>query len=91
MAAELLDRMWDVLAHELPSQLTASLGGNPHVAQALGRALIVGHPERRVGRVDHSTARRRCAEMSDRAEMIGWPGRPAPTQTMTRRQRWISD
>ncbi|MEL6982221.1 MAG: J domain-containing protein, partial [Actinomycetota bacterium] len=35
MAAELLDRMWDVLAHELPSQLTASLGGNPHVAQAL--------------------------------------------------------
>lgn len=37
MAAELLDRMWDVLAHELPSQLTASLGGNPHVAQALGR------------------------------------------------------
>lgn len=37
MAAELLDRMWDVLAHELPSQLTASLGGNPHVAQAIGR------------------------------------------------------
>lgn len=37
MTAELLDRMWDVLAHELPSQLTASLGGNPHVAQALGR------------------------------------------------------
>lgn len=37
MAAELLDRMWDVLAHELPSQLTASLGGNPHVAQALQR------------------------------------------------------
>ncbi len=37
MAAELLDRMWDVLAHELPSQLTASLGGNPHVAQLLAR------------------------------------------------------
>lgn len=37
MAAELLDRMWDVLAHELPSQLTSSLGGNPHVAQALTR------------------------------------------------------
>ena len=39
MAAELLDRMWDVLAHELPVQLTASLGGNPHVAQALARHL----------------------------------------------------
>ncbi len=39
MAAELLDRMWDVLAHELPVQLTASLGGNPHVAQALVRDL----------------------------------------------------
>lgn len=37
MAAELLDRMWDVLAHELPVQLTTSLGGNPHVAQALQR------------------------------------------------------
>ena len=37
MAAELLDRMWDVLAHELPAQLTASLGGNPHVASALAR------------------------------------------------------
>ena len=37
MAAELLDRMWDVLAHELPVQLTASLGGNPHVAQLLAR------------------------------------------------------
>ncbi len=37
MAAELLDRMWDVLAHELPVQLTVSLGGNPHVAQALAR------------------------------------------------------
>ncbi|MGH1492455.1 MAG: J domain-containing protein [Acidimicrobiales bacterium] len=39
MAAELLDRMWDVLAHELPVQLTTSLGGNPHVAQALARHL----------------------------------------------------
>jgi hypothetical protein len=37
MAAELLDRMWDVLAHELPSQLTASLGGNPRVSQAIAR------------------------------------------------------
>lgn len=39
MAAELLDRMWDVMAHELPVQLTTSLGGNPHVAQALARHL----------------------------------------------------
>lgn len=37
MAAELLDRMWDVLAHELPVQLTGSLGGNPQVAHALYR------------------------------------------------------
>ncbi|MEM7325808.1 MAG: J domain-containing protein [Actinomycetota bacterium] len=37
MAAELLDRMWDVLAHELPVQLTGSLGGNPQVAQVLYR------------------------------------------------------
>lgn len=37
MAAELLDRMWDVLAHELPVQLTSSLGGNPQVAQVLYR------------------------------------------------------
>lgn len=37
MAAELLDRMWDVMAHELPVQLTTSLGGNPHVAQALAK------------------------------------------------------
>lgn len=35
MSAELLDRMWDVLAHELPVQLTAALGGNPHVARVL--------------------------------------------------------
>ena len=37
MAAELLDRMWDVLAHELPAPLTTSLGGNPQVAAALLR------------------------------------------------------
>jgi hypothetical protein len=36
MVAELLDRMWDVLAHELPSTLTAALGGNPHLARRLG-------------------------------------------------------
>ncbi|MFV0258133.1 MAG: J domain-containing protein [Acidimicrobiales bacterium] len=35
MAAELLDRMWDILAHELPVQLTAALGGNPHIARTL--------------------------------------------------------
>lgn len=33
--AELLDRMWDILAHELPVQLAAGLGGNPHVARAI--------------------------------------------------------
>lgn len=36
MTAELLDRMWDILAHELPATLTASLGGNPHLARKLG-------------------------------------------------------
>ncbi len=35
MEAELLDRMWDVLAHELPSPLTVALGGNPRTARAL--------------------------------------------------------
>lgn len=35
MSAELLDRMWDVLAHELPAQLATALGGNPHVARVL--------------------------------------------------------
>lgn len=35
MSAELLDRMWDILAHELPVQLTNALGGNPRVARAL--------------------------------------------------------
>ncbi|MEM7337696.1 MAG: J domain-containing protein [Actinomycetota bacterium] len=38
MTAELLDRMWDILAHELPVQLTTSLGGNPRVARAIGAA-----------------------------------------------------
>ncbi len=36
MTAELIDRMWDIMAHELTSQLTNGLGGNPHVANALG-------------------------------------------------------
>ncbi len=36
MTAELLDRMWDILAHELSVQLTVALGGNPRVARAIG-------------------------------------------------------
>lgn len=36
MTAELLDRMWDILAHEVPSTLAAGLGGNPHLARQLG-------------------------------------------------------
>jgi curved DNA-binding protein CbpA len=36
MTAELLDRMWDVLAHELPITLTNALGGNPAVAKKIG-------------------------------------------------------
>lgn len=35
MTAELLDRMWDILAHELPITLTTALGGNPQVARRL--------------------------------------------------------
>lgn len=35
MTAELLDRMWDVLAHELPMTLTNALGGNPGVARKI--------------------------------------------------------
>ncbi len=35
MAAHLLDRMWDVMAYELPSTLANRLGGNPSVAHAL--------------------------------------------------------
>lgn len=35
MTAELLDRMWDILAHELSVQLTTALGGNPRVAKAI--------------------------------------------------------
>ncbi len=38
MQAELLDRMWDVLAHELPAPLAIALGGNPGVAKAVYRA-----------------------------------------------------
>lgn len=36
MTAELLDRMWDVLAHELPITLSNALGGNPGVAKRIG-------------------------------------------------------
>lgn len=35
MTAELLDRMWDVLAHELPMTLASALGGNPGVARKI--------------------------------------------------------
>lgn len=35
MQAELLDRMWDVMAHELPAPLAVALGGNPRTAKAL--------------------------------------------------------
>lgn len=38
MEAELLDRMWDVLAHELPISLTSALGGNPGIAKIIRRA-----------------------------------------------------
>jgi hypothetical protein len=37
MSAELLDRMWDILAHELPVQLATALGGNPQVARQIKR------------------------------------------------------
>lgn len=37
MTAELLDRMWDVLAHELPITLTNALGGNPNTAKKITR------------------------------------------------------
>ncbi len=42
MSAELLDRMWDVMAHELPAPLTIALGGNPHVAKAVYRVESAG-------------------------------------------------
>jgi len=35
MTAELLDRMWDVIAHELPMPLTTALGGNPGVTRKI--------------------------------------------------------
>jgi curved DNA-binding protein CbpA len=37
MTSELLDRMWDVMAHELPVSLSVALGGNPNVAKAVRR------------------------------------------------------
>lgn len=36
MVAELLDRMWDIVAHEVPGPLASGLGGNPHLARHLG-------------------------------------------------------
>jgi len=42
MTAELLDRMWDIIAHELPVSLTTALGGNPHVARVLLAARFNG-------------------------------------------------
>ena len=41
MTAELLDRMWDILAHELSVQTTSALGGNPRVARAINGIEIV--------------------------------------------------
>ena len=38
LQADLLDRMWDILAHELPAPLELALGGNPHVARILHAA-----------------------------------------------------
>ncbi|MEZ5341544.1 MAG: hypothetical protein R2706_08850 [Acidimicrobiales bacterium] len=35
MAGHLLDRMWDIMAYELPSTLTTQLGGNPAVSASL--------------------------------------------------------
>lgn len=35
MTAQLLDRMWDVLAHELPMTLTVALGGRPSVSKRI--------------------------------------------------------
>ena len=35
MAAHLLDRMWDVMAYELPATLAKGLGGNPGVSHTL--------------------------------------------------------
>ncbi|MCP3988674.1 MAG: J domain-containing protein [Actinomycetia bacterium] len=36
MTAELLDRMWDILAHEFSVHLNSALGGNPQVAIIIG-------------------------------------------------------
>lgn len=42
LAAELLDRMWDVLAHELPVGVTSGLGGNPGVGRQLSDRVAAG-------------------------------------------------
>lgn len=50
MTAELLDRMWDILAHELPVHLVAALGGNPRIARRLLDPTAVQPTSRRVQR-----------------------------------------
>jgi hypothetical protein len=34
-AAEMVDRMWDTLAHEIPRELEVALGGNPRISRHL--------------------------------------------------------
>ena len=34
-AAEMVDRMWDTMAHEVPRELALALGGNPHAGRRL--------------------------------------------------------
>jgi hypothetical protein len=34
-AAEMVDRMWDTMAHEVPRELALALGGNPHASRRL--------------------------------------------------------
>ncbi len=37
LSAEMIDRMWDILAHELTRPLIVALGGNPQLRQSLTR------------------------------------------------------
>ncbi len=46
LQAALVDRMWDVMAHEVPHDITMDLGGSPHLA----RILQPSSPRRRRGR-----------------------------------------
>ena len=36
-AAEMINRMWDTMAHEVPHELAVALGGNPRAARRLRR------------------------------------------------------